>query len=158
MFCSTKIFFTGIEWCSLDASFREPRESDKMVSLLRSPKGQTPIHFNESPKCQQLKAYEVSFISVFCQSLKIKVRGVFIHQVCYESFQPAAGIFIKKFSFISAQWKLSRYEVPSSMKINLFQILRYYKYFLGKLHQNLIGHDQDKNVFILSGMENTTRN
>ena len=94
----------------------------------------------------------------FCQSLRIKVKGVFIHQVCYESFQPAAGIFIKKFSFISAQWKLSRYEVPSSMKINLFQILRYYKYFLGKLHQNLIGHDQDKNVFILSGMENTTRN
>ena len=39
MFCSTKIFFTGIEWCSLDASFREPRESDKMVSLIKKQKG-----------------------------------------------------------------------------------------------------------------------
>ena len=47
---------------------------------------------------------------------------------------------------------------PRAWKLIFFQIFRYYKYFLGKLHQNLIGHDQDKNVFILSGMENTTRN
>ena len=36
---------------------------------------------------------------------------------------------------------------PSKTKITVF---RYYKYFLGKLHQNLIGQDNNKNVFILS--------
>ena len=30
---------------------------------------------------------------------------------------------------------------------------RYYKYFLGKLHQNFIGQDTDKNVFILSVLQ-----
>ena len=47
---------------------------------------------------------------------------------------------------------------PQAWKLIFPKHFRYYKYFLGKLHQNLIGHDQDKNVFILSGIKIHTIN
>ena len=34
---SLKVNFSGIEWCSLDAGLREPRESNKMVSSIKKP-------------------------------------------------------------------------------------------------------------------------
>ena len=32
-------------------------------------------------------------------------------------------------------------------------MLRYYKYFLGKLHRNFVGTDTNKNIYILSILE-----
>ena len=88
----------GSEWCSLDASVREPRESDKVVSLNEI------AGFTSNAICNP-KMSELFLIL-------LKSEGVYSSSLLWESWEPATRIFCKKFSFISAQWKLPRYGGP----------------------------------------------
>ena len=109
MKCFTlKVFFSSIgnEWCSLDASVREPRESDKVVSLNEI------AGFTSNAICNP-KMSELFLIL-------LKSEEVFIPQVCYESLENLQHeYFARSFLSLVLNGNFRDMEVPSSMKINL---------------------------------------